>query len=147
MENISHNVSPQHATTIGLVVSGSGLSAFVFSTIARTFFPGDTSALLLLLVLCTSLPMLAALFTVRPIPLPSIHRLPKMNQSEDHDPVFNQAVVPSIPRIDAVDTVEFGSCQPLLCQKYPTIWCRRGNVLSSSDQPRAIYPCVVPLLI
>ena len=34
-----------------------------------------------------------------------------------------------------------------ICQKYPTIWCRRGNVLSSSDQPRAIYPCVVPLLI
>ena len=33
------------------------------------------------------------------------------------------------------------------CQKYLTIWCHRGNVLSSSDQPWAIYPCVVPLLI
>ena len=114
MKIISHDVFPQHATTTGLVVSGFGLSAFVFSTIARTFFPGDTSALLLLLVLCTSLPMLAALFVVQPVPLPSTYLLPKVNQSEDHDPVFNEPAMPSIHRIDTVDTVESESHRPLL---------------------------------
>ena len=58
--------------------------------------------------------MLAALFVVRPIPLPSIYLLPKVNQFEDCNPVFNGAAVPSIHHIDAVDTVESESCQPLL---------------------------------
>ena len=112
---VSYDVFPQHATTTGLVVSGFGLSAFVFSTIAHTFFPGDTSALLLVLVLSTSLPVLAALFVVRPIPLPPIHLLPKVNQSEVYDPVLNEVAVPSIHRsIDEVGTVESESCQPLL---------------------------------
>ena len=113
---VSYDVFPQHATTTGLVVSGFGLSAFVFSTIAHTFFPGDTSASLLVLVLSTSLPVLAALFVVRPIPLPPIHLLPKVNQSEVYDPVLNEVAVPSIHRSidEVVDTVESESHQPLL---------------------------------
>ncbi|KIK22462.1 hypothetical protein PISMIDRAFT_102428 [Pisolithus microcarpus 441] len=59
-----------HATTTGLVQSGFGLSAFLFSTIAHVFFPGDTSAFLLLLALATSTPILVALFMVYPVPLP-----------------------------------------------------------------------------
>ena len=39
MKIISHDVFSQYATTTDLVVSGFGLSAFVFSTIAHTF-PG-----------------------------------------------------------------------------------------------------------
>ncbi|KIJ05559.1 hypothetical protein PAXINDRAFT_93298, partial [Paxillus involutus ATCC 200175] len=58
------------ATTTGLVFSGFGLSAFWFSTIAHVFFPGDTSAFLLVLALGTAIPMLIGLFTIRPIPLP-----------------------------------------------------------------------------
>ena len=52
------------------MVAGLGLSAFCFSSIAQVFFPGDASALLYLLSLATSLPVLFALFIVRPIPLP-----------------------------------------------------------------------------
>ncbi|KAI6160522.1 hypothetical protein EDD17DRAFT_1599311 [Pisolithus thermaeus] len=58
------------ATTTGLVLSGFSLSAFCFSTIAHIFFPGDTSTLLLLLALSTSIPTFFAVFIVRPIPLP-----------------------------------------------------------------------------
>lgn len=60
----------QRATTTGLVLSGFGLSAFLFSTIAHIFYPGDTSEFLLLLAIGTSLPMVWGFFFVRPIPLP-----------------------------------------------------------------------------
>ncbi|KAG6332576.1 hypothetical protein ID866_6511 [Astraeus odoratus] len=62
-----------HATTTGMVVAGMGLSAFCFSTIANMLFPGDTSALLLVLALGTSIPVLAALLVVRPVPPGSPH--------------------------------------------------------------------------
>ncbi|KAH7106945.1 MFS general substrate transporter [Auriculariales sp. MPI-PUGE-AT-0066] len=55
-------------TTTALVLSGFGLSAFLFSAIAHTAFPGDTSSFLLLLALGTSLPMLVGIFFVRPVP-------------------------------------------------------------------------------
>lgn len=61
---------PQRATTTGLVLSGFGLSAFWFSLLAHTLFPGDTSAFLLILALGTAIPMLIGLFIVKPIPLP-----------------------------------------------------------------------------
>lgn len=57
-------------TTTGLVLSGFGLSAFFFATIASVAFPGDTSALLLVLGLGTAIPMLLGLVIVRQIPLP-----------------------------------------------------------------------------
>ncbi|KAH7927046.1 MFS general substrate transporter [Leucogyrophana mollusca] len=59
------------ATTTGLVLSGFGLSAFYFSAIAHTAFPGDTSAFLLVLSLGTAIPMLVGLLIVRPVPMPS----------------------------------------------------------------------------
>jgi hypothetical protein len=52
----------------GLVLSGFGLSAFFFSTLAHTFFHDDTSAFILLLAVGTSFPMLIGLWLVRPIP-------------------------------------------------------------------------------
>ncbi|KAF8632395.1 hypothetical protein AX17_004836 [Amanita inopinata Kibby_2008] len=58
------------ASTVGLVVSGFGLSAFLFSTVARIVFPGDTASFLLLLSLGTAFPMIMGFFLVRPIPLP-----------------------------------------------------------------------------
>ncbi|GBE79045.1 predicted protein [Sparassis crispa] len=58
------------ATTNGVVLSGFGLSAFLFSTIAHVVFPGDTSSFLLVLAIGTSLPMVLGFFLVRPIPLP-----------------------------------------------------------------------------
>ncbi|KAI0755996.1 hypothetical protein BC629DRAFT_1662047 [Irpex lacteus] len=61
------------ATVTGLVISGFGLSAFLFSTIAHLVFPGNTSDFLLLLAIGTSLPMVLGFFYVRPIPLPHHH--------------------------------------------------------------------------
>jgi len=58
------------STTTGLVLSGFGLSAFLFSTIAHAVFPGNTSDFLLVLAVGTSLPMLLGLFFIRTIPLP-----------------------------------------------------------------------------
>ncbi|KAH0832921.1 major facilitator superfamily domain-containing protein [Lanmaoa asiatica] len=62
--------SSARATTTGLVLSGFGLSAFWFSLLAHTLFPGDTSAFLLILALGTTIPMLIGLFIVKPVPLP-----------------------------------------------------------------------------
>jgi len=59
------------ATTTGIVISGFGLSAFFFSTIAHVLYPGDTSSFLLLLALGTSLPMVLGFFFVRPMPIPT----------------------------------------------------------------------------
>ena len=59
----------QRATTVGLVFSGFGLSAFLFSFISRIFFPGDTSSFLLILAVGTACPMIMGHFLVRPIPL------------------------------------------------------------------------------
>jgi len=53
------------------VISGYGLSAVLFSSIAQYFFPGDTSLLFLVLALGTSLPMIMGFFLIRPIPLPA----------------------------------------------------------------------------
>ncbi|GLB33202.1 putative MFS general substrate transporter [Lyophyllum shimeji] len=58
------------ATTTGIVISGFGLSAFLFSTISRVEFAGNTSSFLLLLSLGTSIPMIIGYFFIRPIPLP-----------------------------------------------------------------------------
>ncbi|KAF7331089.1 NmrA domain-containing protein [Mycena venus] len=57
------------ATTTGIVLSGFGLSAFFFSTLAHILFPGDTSSLLLLLSLGTALTAIIGFFLVRAIPL------------------------------------------------------------------------------
>ncbi|KZO93801.1 MFS general substrate transporter [Calocera viscosa TUFC12733] len=56
------------ATATSVVLSGFGLSAFVFSTLAATLFPGQTSAFLLTVALGTSLAMLIGWLTVRAVP-------------------------------------------------------------------------------
>ncbi|TFY63639.1 hypothetical protein EVJ58_g3140 [Rhodofomes roseus] len=58
------------ATMNGVVISGFGLSAFLFSTIAHVAFPGNTSDFLLILAVGTALPMVLGFFLIRPIPLP-----------------------------------------------------------------------------
>ncbi|KAI0333452.1 MFS general substrate transporter [Cubamyces sp. BRFM 1775] len=60
------------ATANGIVISGFGLSAFLFSTIAHAFFPGNTSSFLLVLAIGTALPMILGFLFVRPIPPPHI---------------------------------------------------------------------------
>ncbi|KAF9652133.1 MFS general substrate transporter [Thelephora ganbajun] len=57
-------------TVTGIIVSGFGLSAFLFSTIAHAFFPGDTSGFLLTLAVGTAIPMVLGWFLVRPCPYP-----------------------------------------------------------------------------
>ena len=69
----------QRASTTGLVISGFGLSAFLFSSIFHMFFAGNESAFLLLLALGSSFPMILGFFFVRPIPLP-----------KEEDPVVNR---------------------------------------------------------
>ncbi|KAF8975637.1 major facilitator superfamily-domain-containing protein, partial [Cyathus striatus] len=69
--NTTAKTFPEHAraSTTGLVISGFGLSAFLFSTIAHVFYAGNTTAFLGILTLGTSLPMILGFF-VCPIPLP-----------------------------------------------------------------------------
>ncbi|KAI0655262.1 MFS general substrate transporter [Cubamyces menziesii] len=72
------------ATANGIVISGFGLSAFLFSTIAHTFFPGNTSSFLLVLAIGTALPMILGFLFVRPIPPPHIDSTRRL---EDGTPV------------------------------------------------------------
>ncbi|KDQ23280.1 hypothetical protein PLEOSDRAFT_1049311 [Pleurotus ostreatus PC15] len=71
--NTTARTFPDHAraSTTGLVLSGFGLSAFFFSTVAGLFSPGDTSSLLLLLTVGTAFPMIFGFFFVHPIPWPT----------------------------------------------------------------------------
>lgn len=104
--NITAKSFPEsaRATTTGLVLSGFGLSAFFFSTIAHILFPGDTSAFLLLLSLATSIPMLIALFVMRPVPLPQTHAGLKDDRNGEYELISTTEVVPFIadPNVDAV---------------------------------------------
>jgi len=54
----------------GIVISGFGLSAFLFSTIAQAVFPDNTSDFLLTLAIGTAIPMVLGWFLVRPYPYP-----------------------------------------------------------------------------
>lgn len=76
------------ATTTGIVLSGFGLSAFLFSTIAHAVFPGNTSDFLLVLAIGTSLPMIPGYFFIREIPLPgssNYHCLESDDENHEHD--------------------------------------------------------------
>ncbi|EAU82411.2 hypothetical protein CC1G_11097 [Coprinopsis cinerea okayama7 len=73
------------ATTTGLVISGFGLSAFLFSTVSQTVYAGNTSSFLSLLAFGTSVPLFLGLFTVRPIPLPSHDPLLDHEDGEDDE--------------------------------------------------------------
>lgn len=73
----------QRTTTIGLVYSGFGLSAFLFSTIAHGLFPGNTSDLLLMLAIGTSVPMIIGWFIIHPVPLPEADSFTTLESSGD----------------------------------------------------------------
>ena len=60
----------QRGSTTGLVMSGYGLSAFLFSTISHIFFVGSLSPFLLMLSLGASFPMILGFFFVRQVTLP-----------------------------------------------------------------------------
>ena len=68
-------------------MSGYGLSAFLFSTLSRLFFAGNTSSFLLLLSIGTAIPMVIGFFLIRPIPLPPTDQTPAFGrgmEAEDH---------------------------------------------------------------
>jgi len=118
------------ATTTGLVFSGFGLSAFWFSTIAHVFFPGDTSAFLLVLALGTAIPMLIGLFTIRPIPLP----LPSSGTRQDTTiegytpiPIADAGVFIANPEEAEIDAEE--ACAPLLSHEH-----ENSSYQSSADE-------------
>ncbi|KAG9055898.1 hypothetical protein FS842_000813 [Serendipita sp. 407] len=68
------------ATTTSTVASGYGLSAFFFSALAHVFFPGNTSDLLLVLAIGTSIPMLVGLVLVRVVPHAEWFAIPSSSQ-------------------------------------------------------------------
>ncbi|KAG6334867.1 hypothetical protein ID866_4227 [Astraeus odoratus] len=104
------------ATATSMVVSGIGLSAFFYSSIAQTFFPGDTSALLLLLSLGTSMPILVAMLVMRPVPFPSIYLNQTTNECEDYEPTGSRVDVNLTAQaaVSFIDTSETNSHTPLL---------------------------------
>ncbi|PCH41731.1 MFS general substrate transporter [Wolfiporia cocos MD-104 SS10] len=83
------------ATMNGVVISGFGLSAFLFSTLAHIAFPGNTSDFLLMLAAGTSIPMVLGFFLIRPIPLPHSelnHSLGNDAIEESFDPEASLAI-------------------------------------------------------
>ncbi|KAH0839347.1 major facilitator superfamily domain-containing protein [Lanmaoa asiatica] len=119
--------SSARATTTGLVMSGFGLSAFWFSLLAHTLFPGDTSAFLLILALGTTIPMLIGLFIIKPVPLPPTSSI------EDYDP---------IPSGDAV--VFIGESQVALGPEVDAEAHVDSTPLLSHEQEHSSYQVPVP---
>ncbi|KAG2365271.1 MFS general substrate transporter [Suillus spraguei] len=78
----------------GLVLSGVGLSAFFFATVTSIAFPGDISALLLVLGLGTAIPMLLGLAIVRQIPLPPPGIV--LDRHEEYQPIPSGDAAPFI---------------------------------------------------
>ncbi|KAJ7235305.1 major facilitator superfamily domain-containing protein [Mycena haematopus] len=97
------------ATTTGIVLSGFGLSAFFFSTLAHILFPGNTSSFLLLLSLGTALTTVIGLFLVRTIPLTAAEDVDHTvvtisaeatifsHANASHTPLLDEETVPSSP--------------------------------------------------
>lgn len=85
----------------GLVISGFGLSAFLFSSIAHIAFPGNTSDFLLLLALGTSLAPLVGLLFLRVIP--------HSTRADTADSIKSRAADSTSPawaRLDGLDALE-----------------------------------------
>ncbi|KAL1939679.1 hypothetical protein VTO73DRAFT_9712 [Trametes versicolor] len=74
------------ATANGIVISGFGLSAFLFSTAAHTFFPGNTSSFLFVLAIGTSLPMILGFLFIRPIPPPHVDPTGRLEDGSTDSP-------------------------------------------------------------
>ncbi|KAL0958699.1 hypothetical protein HGRIS_014030 [Hohenbuehelia grisea] len=102
---------PDHrrATVTGLVMAGFGLSAFIYSSMARVFFPGDTSSFLLTLAIGTASPMIAGYFMIRIVPLPlapsgteegALIRRVDTQDSSDSTPLLSEEVEPPQPSTD-----------------------------------------------
>jgi hypothetical protein len=73
-------------------MSGFGLSAFFFSSISHTLFPGNTSDFLLVLALGTAIPMIFGFFFVRIIPLPSHGETAvEVGSSDNYQPLATSA--------------------------------------------------------
>ncbi|KAJ8490028.1 hypothetical protein ONZ45_g13353 [Pleurotus djamor] len=104
------------ASTTGLVLSGFGLSAFLFSAIASLAFPGDTSALLLFLAIGTATPLIMGYFFIRPIPF--------SDPAADNHPRGQSDPESSVPNIIYHRCSEDGTRTPLLsasgCNCYHT---------------------------
>lgn len=68
------------------MISGFGLSAFLFSTAAHTFFPGNTSSFLFVLAIGTSLPMILGFLFIRPIPPPHVDPTGRLEDGSTDSP-------------------------------------------------------------
>ena len=72
-----------------MVISGYGLSAFLFSTISHVFFTGSASSLLLLLSLGSAFPMILGFFFVRPVPLPEEEQSGEVYSETSYTPLLD----------------------------------------------------------
>ncbi|KAL0958698.1 hypothetical protein HGRIS_014030 [Hohenbuehelia grisea] len=90
-------------------MAGFGLSAFIYSSMARVFFPGDTSSFLLTLAIGTASPMIAGYFMIRIVPLPlapsgteegALIRRVDTQDSSDSTPLLSEEVEPPQPSTD-----------------------------------------------
>ncbi|KAJ6544286.1 major facilitator superfamily domain-containing protein [Mycena capillaripes] len=91
------------ATTTGIVLSGFGLSAFFFSTLAHVLFPGDTSSFLLLLAGGTAITTVIGFFLVRAIPLSAAegeHTVATAVAAEAEATIFNHGNDSHTPLLD-----------------------------------------------
>ncbi|KIJ13219.1 hypothetical protein PAXINDRAFT_13969 [Paxillus involutus ATCC 200175] len=124
-----HDADTLHA---GLVLSSFGLSAFWSSEVVHVFFPGDTSAFLLVLALGTAIPMLIGPFTIRSVPLP----LPSPGTKHDattegynHIPIADDGVFIANPEGAEIDAEE--ACAPFLSYEYEHSSCLPSGAILS----------------
>lgn len=91
------------ATATGVTLAGFGLSAFLFSTISHSLFPGDVSSFLLLLALGTSLPMILGSLVVKPVRTTSLFdepSAPRISGLGEYQPITAHADEEDFPQED-----------------------------------------------
>ncbi|QRV72964.1 major facilitator superfamily transporter [Ceratobasidium sp. AG-Ba] len=116
------------ASTTGLVASGFGLSAFFFSTFAHALFPGNTAALLLVLALGSSAPMLFGFFFVRPIQAPAHNLYEALPAAESQLSIAEEA-----EQWDTFSPVEAGADQEAVAHIRGTSRARATSVTRRSQ--------------
>lgn len=99
----------------GIVISGYGLSAFLFSTIARTIFLENTSGFLLTLALGTPASMVLGWFLIRICPYPEQVAIENDDVEESNDPNESSQLImkngrvqpPDITGLEMMRTIDF----------------------------------------
>jgi hypothetical protein len=115
-----------------LTIAGYGFSAFLFSSVTQTFFPGDISALLAVLAVGTSIPMAIGALLVKPINTPDNCLSDRHSEQAKQDPHI-------IDDFDATEDALLLSLDEADVENAPARASDRPAVFAEPDHSRCLF--------